>query len=112
MENSSKKYIFLLTTPLLIWFLGYRYRQVSDSIFLQWSSVHFNFGYSEEDGDGDNSTNLPYHDELPTTERDVHSPLYLIQLAKFERFIYNLLAHVEEVDSSYLHPRLLQKIKT
>ena len=108
METSFKKYIFVLTTHLIVGFLGYSYRQVSDTIFQRWSSAQFNFGYSEFIN---NNTILPFYEELPTTVRDVRSPLYLIQLAKLERFIFFLLTQVEELDSAYLHPKLLQEIQ-
>ena len=108
MGRGFKNYIFLLTTHLLMGFLGKSYRQISETIFMQWSSVQFSFGYNEQD----ESTVLPYHEELPSTKREVHSPLYLIQLAKLEGFIFTLLTEVEELYSANLDPKLLQKIQT
>ena len=115
MGSDFKKHVFLITTHLLIGFLGYRFKQVSNSVFVQqWTNSQFSFGFSEQNELENSSTMFPfsYDENLPTTKRDIHSPLYLIQLAKLEGFIFSLLSEVEELDSVYLHPKLLQKIQT
>ena len=107
MEKSIKKYIFLVTTHLVFGIIGYSYRQFIGSLLYD-----VEIRILEKNEFLSNSTKiLPYKDQLPTADPDVHSPIYLIQLAKLEAFIFSLLADFEKNGPLYLHPKLLESIQ-
>ena len=107
MDTNTKNYIFLLTTHLVLGLIGYSYRQYFKSMLYD-----LEIGSLEENGLWRNRTRiLPYEEQLPAGNPDVLSPIYLIQLAKFEAFIFNLLTDFEKESARDLHPILLENIQ-
>lgn len=107
METSFKNCIFFLTTHLLVALIGYSYRQFFISLLYDVGRESF------EENEVWNNSNLvfPYEDHLPTTIPEVHSPIYLIELAKLESFIFNLLTDFETDVGHDLDPEFLEKIQ-
>ena len=107
MEKSYKNYIISLTTYLVVALVGYSYRQFFESLLY---NVEIEVFRENKSWSNLTISRLPYEEQLPTVIPDVHSPIYLIQLAKFESFIFNLLTDFENDAAQVLHPQLLEKI--
>ena len=108
MDSSFRNCIFLLITHLAIGLLGYSNRHLFESLLYQ---VEIEKLEDNESTSSNITATLPYEEQIPTAESNVNSPLYLIQLAKFESFIFTLLTDFEADAAHELHPILLEKIQ-
>ena len=106
MEKSYKNYIFFLITPLVFALVGYSYRRLFESLLYNVEIEMF----GQIEPNSNLKIRLPYEEQLPTAIPDVHSPIYLIQLAKFESFIFNLLTDFEKDAVHDRNPLIQEKI--